>query len=104
MPVGAFPWGAMRDRYDLLLPASDQNPLDLVETHLVAAPVVELRRTSAGMIGHGGGLLQRAAVLEICRDARGPEAVIADLGLDPGRLGAPANHLVGVGLGAGNCG
>jgi hypothetical protein len=41
MPVGAFsrcvPW----DRYPLLLFASDQNPLDLVEAHLVAPPVIE---------------------------------------------------------------
>ena len=38
------------------------------------------------------------------RPGIGPEAVVADLGLDPGRLGAPANHLVGVGLGQGTAG
>src|ERR1017187_7372142 len=104
MPVGAFsrcvPWG----RYPLYLFASDQYPFDLIEAHLVAPPVIELRRPGAGMVGHGRGLLQRPAVLEIGRDAGRPETVVADLGLDPGRLGAPANHLVGVGLGQGTAG
>jgi len=33
-----------------------------------------------------------------------PETVVAELGLDPGRLGTPGNHLVGVGLGQGTAG
>jgi hypothetical protein len=31
---------------------------------------------------HGGGLFQRAAVLEICRDPGRAEAVAAELGFD----------------------
>ena len=83
---------------------SNHDPLDLVEVHLVPPPVIELGRPGAGMVGHGRGLLQRAAVLEIGRDAGGAKAVIADLGLDPGRRRAPANHRVGVGLGQGSAG
>ena len=56
------------------------------------------------MVGHGRGLLQRAAVLQISRYAVGSIAVIADLRLDAGRLGAPSNHQVGVGLGQGTAG
>jgi len=66
--------------------------------------VVELRGPRAGMIGHGGGLLQRAAVLEICCDARGPETMIADLGLYASRCGASTDHRMGVGLGQGSAG
>jgi hypothetical protein len=36
------------------------------------------------VIGHGGGLLQRPAVLEIGRDAGRPETVVTDLGRDAG--------------------
>jgi hypothetical protein len=79
-------------------PASDDDPFDLIEAQIVAPPVIELRRPGAGMIGHCGGFLQRAAVLEICCDAGRPETVVADLGLDHGRLDALANHLIGVGL------
>jgi hypothetical protein len=50
------------------------------------------------MVGHGGGLLQRTAVLQIRRDAGRAEAVIADRCGDAGRCGAAADHGVGVGL------
>src|ERR1700723_536051 len=83
-------------------PASNQYPLDLIEAHLIAATVVELRRTGAGVVRHGCGFLQRATVLEICRDAGSPETMVADLGLDAGRLSAPANHRMGVSLGQGS--
>lgn len=53
------------------------------------------------MVRHRGGALQGAAVLEIGRDTRRPKGVIADLGLDLGRRCAPADHLVGAGLGEG---
>jgi len=85
-------------------PALNQNPLDLVEAHFVAPAVVELGGAGAGMVGHRCGLLQRAAVLEIGRDARRPETVVADLGLDAGRRGSPADHRMGVGLGQGSAG
>src|SRR5215813_7901019 len=37
-------------------------------------------------------LLERAAVLEVGRDPRAAEGVVADLGCDAGRLGATAHH------------
>jgi len=39
------------------------------------------------------------AIFQVRRDSRRPEGVIADLGLDTGGAGAPADHGVGVGLG-----
>src|SRR5262245_34864111 len=41
-------------------------------------------------------LLERAAVLEIGRDPRAAEGVVADLRGDASRLGATAHHLPGV--------
>lgn len=52
----------------------------------------------AGVIGHGGGVLPRAAVLEVGGDPRRPEGVVVDPGLDPRRLRPPAHHRVGIGL------
>ena len=65
MPVDAFSRSAMWGRYPFLLPASNQDPLHLVETHLVAPAVVELGGASAGVVGHGRGLFERAAVLGV---------------------------------------
>jgi hypothetical protein len=64
---------------------SDHDPLDLIEAELVAPAIVELRRARRGVVRHRRGLFQRAAVLEIGRDARRPEAVVAELGRDAGR-------------------
>jgi hypothetical protein len=76
----------------------DRNPLHLVEADLVAPAIVELR---GGGSRHRGGVFERAAVLQIRRDAGRAEGVIADLRLDAGAGGAPAHHGVDVGLGAG---
>ena len=38
----------------------------------------------AGMVRHGGGLLQRAAVFQVGRDAGRPERMIAQLGRNAG--------------------
>jgi hypothetical protein len=73
-----------------LLHLSDHNPLDLIETHFVAPAIIELRRARRGMVCHRGGLFKRAAVLEIGSDPGRPEAVIAELGFNAGRRGAPA--------------
>lgn len=51
------------------------------------------------MVRHGGGLFQRAAVLEIGRDAGRPEAVVAGFRGNAGGSEAPPDHRVGVGLG-----
>jgi len=56
------------------------------------------------VVGHGRGLLERAAVFEIRRDACGAEAVVADESLDAGRRGAAADHGVRIGLGQGSAG
>ena len=56
------------------------------------------------MVRHRGGLFERAAVLQVGRDPGRPEGVIADLRLDAGRRGAPADHGVGVRLGQGGRG
>ena len=50
------------------------------------------------MIGHGGGIFQRAAIFEIGGDPGRAKAVVADVGFDAGTLGAAADHGVGVGL------
>ena len=63
----------------------DLDALDLVQAHLVVAATIELRRAGAGVVRHGGGLLQRAAVPGIGRDPRRPETVVADLDDDAGR-------------------
>jgi hypothetical protein len=94
----------MSVRYTLFTPASNQYPLDFIERHLVAPAIVKLRGTRAGVIGHGRGLLERAAVLEIRCDTRGAKAVVADQSLDAGRRGPAANHCVRIGLGQGSTG
>src|SRR4051812_19188346 len=83
---------------------SDPDALDLSEGEAVVAAVVELGGAGAGVVGHGGGVLQRAAVLEVGGDAGGAEAVVADRGGDAGGGGAAADHGVGVGLRQGRAG
>jgi hypothetical protein len=81
-----------------LLFVSDHNPLDLIERDLVAAPVVEAGSPGRLMGGHLLGGLQPAAVLEVGRYPGGAEGVAADLGLDAGLAGPPANHPPDIGL------
>jgi hypothetical protein len=56
------------------------------------------------VVRHSGGFPQRAAILQIRRDAGRPEAVIADRRGDAGRLGAAADYGVGIGLVHGGAG
>jgi hypothetical protein len=51
------------------------------------------------VVRHDGGSFERAAVLEICRDACRPERVVANLRLNVGGRSAAADHGVGIGLG-----
>jgi hypothetical protein len=60
--------------------ALNPDPLHLVQADVVLPPIVELGRARAGVVGHGRGILQRAAVLQVGGDAGGPEGVIADPG------------------------
>src|SRR5829696_4569951 len=71
---------------------------------LVAAPVVKLGRAGRGVIGDHGGLLQCAAVLQVGRDAGGPEGVIADPGPEARRPRPALDHGVGVRLRQGRTG
>ena len=57
----------------------------LIKAELVAPTIVELRRARRDVVRHRRGLFERAAVLEIGRDAGCPEAVVAELGCDAGR-------------------
>jgi hypothetical protein len=52
-------------------------------------------------VRHLRGFFERAAVLEVRGAPRAAEAVIAELGGDAGRSRAPADHSVGIRLGAG---
>ncbi len=58
--------------------------------------IIELCRPSRGVVCHLRRLFQRPAVLEIGGDAGRPKAVVAELGIDAGRGGAPADHRIGV--------
>jgi hypothetical protein len=88
---------------------SNHHPLDLIESHLISShlissAIVILRRASGGVICPRAGLLQRAAILKIRRDAGRTEAVIADCRGDAGCLGAAAGQGMGVGLVHGGAG
>ncbi len=82
----------------------DHHPLDLVERNFLGAAVVKLRRARRGMVRHLRGAFERTAVLEVGRDARRAERVVADLRGDAGGSGTPLNHLIGVCLGQGVAG
>ena len=60
---------------------SISNPLNFIERHLIATPVIEPSSPGGFMAGHVLSDLQLAAVLEVSGDPGGPEAVSADLGL-----------------------
>ena len=92
---GALPGHALRLLSRRLQILSNHDPLDIVEVHLVPPLVVELGRPGAGVVGHGCGPLQSAAILEISRDAGGAKAVIADLGLNLCCQRPPPNHRIG---------
>jgi hypothetical protein len=67
----------------MLVGISNHNPLDLIEDHLVAPAIVELRRARRGVVRHRGGLFECAAVLEIGGDPGCAKAVVPELRLDP---------------------
>ena len=79
--------------------ASDPNPLHLIQAQFVSSAIIELCRPCAGMVRHGRGVFEGAAVLEISRDAGRSERVVAYLRPDAGRRGPPLHHRVGVRLG-----
>lgn len=90
--------GARQDTCCNLPVCSDHDPLDLIEAYLIASAIIELGRARRRMVRHRCGLFEGAAVLEIGRDSRCPEAMVAEFGFNAGRCGAPADHRVGVRL------
>ena len=81
-----------------ILRASNPDPLDLVQRHVLSPPVIELRGARARMVRHRRGALQRPAGFEVRGDAGRPERVIAGLGGDPGRSGSTDDHPVRLAL------
>jgi hypothetical protein len=79
-------------------PASNSDPLHLIEAEFLAPAVVELCRARAGMVRHLRRLLQRAAVLRIRRNPGCPQTVIAELDRDASVERAGADHRIGVRL------
>src|SRR5215475_6264195 len=69
----------------------------LIKCDAVLAPIIELRGARGGVCRHLARLLERAAVLEVGRDAGAAEGVVANLGGDVGGLGASAHHSPSVG-------
>src|SRR5262245_12143108 len=65
---------------------------DLIERDAILAAVIELGGARGGLRRHLTGLLQRATVLEVGRNASAAEGVVADLRCDAGRPGATAHH------------
>ena len=76
--------------------ALDRNTLDLIEGNLVPRAIIELGRAWAFMRGHGLGVFERAARVEISRDAGRPEDVATKLAFETGLGGAAADHFIGV--------
>lgn len=74
------------------------DPFDLVKTNVVAAPVIQLRRPRRRVVGHRGGIFERAAVFQIGGDTGRAERVIADLRADAGRERPAPHHRIRVGL------
>ena len=62
-----------------------ENALDLVQADLIIAAVVELGGAGRGAVGDHRGFLERAAVLQVSRDAGSPEGVVADFRLNARR-------------------
>jgi len=67
-----------------------------MEADLIAPTIVELRRSRRRVVCHRRCLFERAAVLEVRGDPGRAEAVIAELGADPGRSRSPADLRIGI--------
>jgi hypothetical protein len=75
------------------------HPFNFVEGHGVIATIIKAGGPSGLVAGHLLRHFQLAAVLQICRDAGGAEAVATDFRFDAGGDSAALNHHVDVGLG-----
>jgi hypothetical protein len=61
---------------------SNRNPLHLIQGNLIRTPVIKARRLGIGMAGHPLGYLDAATVLQVSRNAGGPERVAANVRLN----------------------
>ena len=71
---------------------SNQDSLDLIEAHVITSPVIEPRCARALVVGDFLGVFERAAVLQIGRDAGGSECVAPDGGGELRSNGAAFDH------------
>jgi len=78
-----------------------RDPLHLIESHVVIPRIVQSRRPRRFVPGHLLRDFELAAILQVRRDARCPEAVAGDLRPDPGSNGAALDHGIDVLLGKG---
>ena len=67
--------------------------LDFIECDVVGPAVIQLRCARRGMGRDARGVLDRAAIGEISRDAGRAECVVAHCGVQLRRLGAALHHL-----------
>jgi hypothetical protein len=76
-----------------LCPILDADLFVLVERSFIVPPIVELRGARRGVVGHYLGVLDPALVFQVIGDPCGPQAVIADLRLNPGSPRPAPDHL-----------
>lgn len=67
---------------------SNRYPLDLVERDLITGPVIELRRARAFVCGHGMGIFEHPAGLEVGGNAGRAEYVTTKFPFQAGLGGA----------------
>jgi hypothetical protein len=70
--------------------------LDLIQTHDIVPPVIELGRPGAFMRCHLLCFFEIPAISQVNRDPGRPEGVAANFSLNPGLTSTPANHVKGV--------
>ncbi len=75
---GGTGYGSGNSRLDALASCSDHDPLDLIESDLIAASVVELGGARRGVCGHLAGMLKLAVILEVGGDPGRTEGVVGD--------------------------
>ncbi len=77
------------------------NPLNFVESNVVATPAVELGRAGRCVIGHRRRVFERTAVFQVGGDSGRAKRVVANLGVDAGLERSASHHRIRIGLGQG---
>lgn len=70
----------------------DIQPNNLFHLRRIARSFILLNRRRVGVVGHDTGVFQVATRVEVDRDARGPEGVVADLLHDARVARPPPDH------------